>query len=113
MELSTVANSSLGYAACLSKNPVFPQSSRLPLFKEIPQFLTKLRKSSTEQKEYIFLCRDEVTYLKLRKNESKAKENYDFLLLCRNYSLFLFDETTGALLVDDVEPLQLLDVLVE
>ena len=41
---STVSNSSLGFAACLSKNPVFPQSSRLPLYKEKLRILLKLRK---------------------------------------------------------------------
>jgi len=39
----TVASSSLGFAACLSKNPDFSQSSELPLFTKGLLFYPKLR----------------------------------------------------------------------
>jgi len=40
----TVSKSSLGFAACQSKNPNISQSSASPLYKEILQILPKLRK---------------------------------------------------------------------
>ena len=46
--------SGLGFAACQSKNPQNPQSLRLPLYKEILRFLTKLRKNEWNAKEKAF-----------------------------------------------------------
>ncbi len=45
--------SGLGFAACQSKNPQNPQSHKLPLYKEILQFLPKLRKVESKTKEFI------------------------------------------------------------
>jgi len=42
-EMRTVASSSLGFAACLSKNPDFSQSLELPLFTKGLRFYPKLR----------------------------------------------------------------------
>lgn len=47
------------------------------------------------------------------KTRAKQKKTTIFFCFAGITPFFLFDETTGALLVDDVEPLQLLDVLVE
>ena len=45
-EMRTVASSSLGFAACLSKNPDFSQSSELPLFTKGLRFYPKLRNNA-------------------------------------------------------------------
>ena len=42
--------SGLGFAACQSKNPQSPQSLKLPSYKEILRFLTKLRKVESKTK---------------------------------------------------------------
>ena len=48
--------SELGYAACQSKNPENPQSHKLPLYKGILRFLTKLRKNERNTKgKFAFL----------------------------------------------------------
>ena len=49
--------SGLGFAACQSKNPENPQSPELPLYKEILQFLPKLRKK-------YYLCAKFAEYVK-------------------------------------------------
>ncbi len=48
----------------------------------LPRYLVQsYEKSSAEQKKLVsFLCRDGVTYLKLRKIESRTKETYYFLI---------------------------------
>ena len=49
----------------------------------LPRYLVQsYEKSSAEQKKLVsFLCRDGVTYLKLRKIESRTKETYYFLMM--------------------------------
>jgi len=42
----------LGFAACLSKNLIFPQFPRLPLFIEILQILTRLLQIERKTKYY-------------------------------------------------------------
>jgi len=48
----TVASSSLGFAACLSKNPDFSQSSELPLFTKGLRFYPKLQNNADIQKHF-------------------------------------------------------------
>jgi len=45
--------SGLGFATCQSKNPVFPQFPRLPLYKEILQIFPKLRKNARKTKKLV------------------------------------------------------------
>jgi len=53
--MRTVASSSLGFAACLSKNPDFSQSSELPLFTKGLRFYPKLRyKPDIRKKKAVF-----------------------------------------------------------
>jgi len=56
----------LGFAACQSKNPVFPQFPKLPLYKEILQFLTKLRKNERNakgrNKHFLNFCSQIITF---------------------------------------------------
>jgi hypothetical protein len=56
VELSTVANSSLGFAACLSKNPDFLQSTKLPLYKEKLRILQSYEKVESRTKLFALFC---------------------------------------------------------
>ena len=49
----------------------------------LPRYLVQsYEKSRAERKKLVsFLCRDGVTYLKLRKIESRTKETYYFLMM--------------------------------
>ena len=51
-EMRTVASSSLGFAACLSKNPDFSQSSELPLFTKGLRLYPKLRNKTEKRKRF-------------------------------------------------------------
>ena len=79
--------SGLGFAACQSKNPQSPQSPKLPLYKEILQFLPKLRISERNTKEklaFLFIPEREELRQSQSYGKSRAKQKEFILFFCRD-----------------------------